>query len=123
MRASSLRRNTRLTSSAISGALGGCGRSSRANTSRSCGTVSAGIFFSQPLLLPHQEPQGQQRQRHVVVPAHPAAHLVLPPPPPPLARLQRLLDPVPPPVHLRPPLQRHPRRRIGQGVPGPRLPL
>ena len=59
MRASSFRRSTRLTSSAIRAALGGRGCSSRVNTSRNCGTVSAGIFPPEPALLQLQEPQRQ----------------------------------------------------------------
>src|SRR5438445_236179 len=48
MRASSLRRSTWLTSSAICRALGGGSRSSRANTARICGSVRAGVFPPQP---------------------------------------------------------------------------
>src|SRR5260370_17163850 len=127
MRASSLRRSTRLTSSAICSGLGGGVRNSRLNTCRSCATVNAGVFFSQPPPLQRQEPQGQQRQRHVVVPAHPTPHLVVrqadlplglpdpllppaapglparhhppPPSPPPLAHRP---PPLPPPPHLPP---------------------
>src|SRR5262249_55131210 len=80
-------------------------------------TVSAGFFFAQPQPLQDQEPQGQQRQRHVVVPAVPAAHLVVAQADLPLALLQELLDPVPLPVgvhHLR---QRHLGRRVAQRVP------
>src|SRR5438552_3886494 len=45
MRASSLRRSTRLTSSAIWPGLGGGCRNRRLNTCRTCGTVNAGVFF------------------------------------------------------------------------------
>jgi hypothetical protein len=57
MRASSFRRSTRLTCSAICFALGGFDCNKRANTSRSCGTVNAGIFFPPPLLVQLQKPQ------------------------------------------------------------------
>ena len=77
MRASSLRRSTRLTSSAICRRLGRGRRSSRVNTCRTCDTVRAGLFFPLSLSLERHKPQRQQRQRHVVVPAHPTAHLVL----------------------------------------------
>src|SRR5258708_35065828 len=101
MRASSFRRSTRLTSSAISAALGGRACSNRLNTSRNCGTVSAGIFPPEPPLLQVQEPQGQQRQRPVVVPAHPAPHLVLPQTHLAFAGAEQLLGPMPPAVDLR----------------------
>src|SRR5260370_2183778 len=94
MRASSLRRSTRLTSSAICSGLGGGVRNSRLNTCRSCATVNAGVFFSQPPPLQRQEPQGQQRQRHVVVPAHPTPHLVVRQADLPLGLLEHLLRPV-----------------------------
>src|SRR5437764_11447315 len=101
MRASSFRRSTWLTTSAIRSALGrGC-RSNSVNTARTCGTVTAGVFSPQPQPLHLQEPQRQQRQRHVVVPAHPTAHLVVPPPHPPPSLPPPLLPPLPRP--LRPP--------------------
>ena len=100
MRASSFRRSTRLTCSAISAALGGRGCSNRLNTSRNCGTVRAGFFPPKLPLLALQEPQGQQRQRHVVVPAHPAAHLVLPQPHLAFAGPEQLLGFVPPGVFI-----------------------
>src|SRR5579872_4086125 len=100
MRDSSFRRSTRLTCSAISAALGGRVCNSRLNTSRNCGTVSAGIFPPQLPLLPVQEPQRQQRQRHVVVPAHPTPYLVLPQPHFPFAGAEQLLGPMPPAVGL-----------------------
>src|SRR6266849_7411578 len=77
MRASSLRRNTRLISAAICVGPGGRGWSSRAKSWRICATVSAGGFFPHSVLLPNDEPQGQQRQRHVMVPTHPTAPLVV----------------------------------------------
>src|SRR5947209_12617412 len=100
MRASSLRRNTRLTSAAIWAAVGGLGWSRRANSVRSCGTVRAGIFFSQPAFLRLQEPQSQEREGHVVMPTHPRAHLVLPQSHLALAGPIQFLRPVPPAVHL-----------------------
>src|SRR5262249_35110194 len=117
MRASSLRRSTRLTSAAICPGLGGGCRSSRLNTSRSCATVNAGLFFPQPPPLDRQEPQRQQRQRHVVVPAHPAAHLVLTQTPLPLALLQDLLRPVPLTVGPHQPVPGLVPQGIAQGVP------
>src|SRR5438270_12292942 len=95
MRASSLRRSTRLTASATSSGSGGGSRSSWLNTCRTCGGASAGVFPPQPPPLQRHEPQRQQRQRHMVVPAHPAAYLVVRQPDLPLALLQDLLDPVP----------------------------
>src|SRR4051812_48380195 len=95
MRASSLRRSTRLISSTISARLGGGVRNRRVKISRTCCTVSAGFFFPQPLPLQDQEPQCQQRQRHVVMPALPAAHLVVVQAYLTIALLEDLLDPVP----------------------------
>src|ERR1700692_3517942 len=100
MRASSLRRSTRLTSSAIRAALGGSGRSSRANTSPICGTARAGISPPEPILLQDQEPQRQKRERHVVMPAHPTPHLVVTQAHLALARPEHLLDSVPATVGL-----------------------
>src|SRR5581483_8351028 len=49
---------------------------------RASGSVipSSPFFPPQPPLLQHQEPQGQECQRLVVVPAPPALHLVVPQP-------------------------------------------
>src|ERR1043166_7973044 len=121
MRASSVRRSTRLTCAAIWAALGGRGRSSWLNTSRSCGTVSAGIFPPKPPPLQLQEPQRQQRERYVVVPAHPRAHLVLPQPHLAFARPEQHLDLVPLAVDCRQLGQRHLRRRGTERVPDARL--
>src|ERR1700728_1252863 len=123
MRASSFRRNTRLTSAAIRSGLGGSGCNNRANTSRICGTVRVGIFPPQPTLFQDQEPQRQQGQSHVVVPAHPTPHLVVAQPHSPLPCLQHLLDPVSPTVCHHHPLQRHRRTGVGQRVPHLRLPV
>ena len=68
MRASSLRRKTRLTTAAISRAVGGRLRSSSVKIARICATVTAGIFPPHPPALQDEEPQGQKRQRHVVMP-------------------------------------------------------
>ena len=95
MRASSLRRSTPLTTSATRAGLGLGSWSSSVKIARTWGTVTAGVFPPQPQPLGLQEPQGQKRQRHVVVPAHPAAHLVVPQPHLPFARLQQFLDAVP----------------------------
>src|SRR5436309_10613801 len=99
MRDSSLRRSTRLTAAATRSGLGAGSFSNSVKTARTWGTVSAGVFSPQPQPFGLQEPQGQQRQRHVVVPAHPAAHLVVRQPDLLLALLQPLLDAVPRPVH------------------------
>src|ERR1035438_8280350 len=107
MRASSLRRSTRLTSSAIRAALAGSGCNSRANTSRISGTVRAGIFPPEPILLQNQEPQRQQRKRHVVMPTHPTPHLVVTQAYLALARLENLFDSVPVTVGLDHSGQRH----------------
>src|SRR5262245_12136875 len=77
MRASSLRRRTRLTCAAISALLGGCGCKSRETISRTWDTVRAGVFSPQLPFLQLQKPQGQQRERHVVIPTHPAPHLIM----------------------------------------------
>ena len=68
MRASSLRRKTRLTASAISRAVGGRLRSNSVKIARICATVTAGVFPPHPPAFQDEEPQGQQRQRDVVVP-------------------------------------------------------
>src|SRR5437870_10271611 len=101
MRDSSLRRSTALTNSAIRSAFGRGSLSSSVNTARTCGTVSAGVFPPEPQPRGLHEPQGQQRQGHVVVPARPATHLIVRQPHLLLAFLQPLLDAVPRPVHPR----------------------
>src|SRR3954447_3519199 len=95
MRASSLRRKTRPTDSAISHAVGGRLRSNSVKIARICATVTAGVFPPHPPTLQDEEPQGQQRQRDVVMPAHPTADLVMSQAHLPLALLQHLLDLVP----------------------------
>src|SRR5688572_22843558 len=118
MRDSSLRRSTRLTSSAICSGLGAGLLSSRLNTCRSWLAETTTFFPPDPAPLQPQEPQSQQRQGHVVVPAVPAPHLVLPQPHLPLALLKRLLGPVP--LTARPdrlPQAAHPLPRVGQPVP------
>src|SRR5262245_56441464 len=118
MRASSLRRSTWLTTSAIrlGLALGSCCRSVK--IARTCGPVTAGAFSppAQPLGL--QEPQGQQREGHMVVPTDPTAHLVVPQPDLLLALAQQLFHPMPRPVRLR---HLAPLRLpgIAQRIPGP----
>ena len=107
-----------MTTSAIRSGLGAGDRSSRVKISRTCDTVTAGVFPPDPQPLQDQEPQRQQRQRHVVVPAHPAPHLVLPQPDFPLRRAEHLLDPVPrepDPDQLG---QRHLRAGVAQRVIG-----
>jgi hypothetical protein len=66
MRVSSLRRSTRLISAAICPGLGGRFRNSRVKISRVWATVSADFFSAEPMPLQDQEPQGQQRQGHLV---------------------------------------------------------
>ena len=44
---------------------------------RTCGSVMAGVFFFRPPSLDGQEPSGQQAERHVVLPAHPVANLII----------------------------------------------
>src|SRR6266404_991576 len=116
MRVSSLRRSTWLTTSATRAALGLGSWSNSVKIARTCGTVTAGVFSPQPQPLGLQEPQRQQRQRHVVMPAHPTAHLVVVQPDLALALLEHLLDPVAGRMH-----PRHlatPRLpRVGQRVP------
>ena len=91
MRASSLRRSTWLTTSAIRAGPGLGSRSSSVKSCRTWGTVTAGVFSPQPLPLDLEEPQGQQRQGHVMMPAHPTADLVVPQAHLPLGLLQQLL--------------------------------
>src|SRR5919109_1584598 len=60
----------------------GCGGASGAkctcNTLRTRGSVLAVlVFFPKPPFLQHQEPKGQHRHGHVVVPTTPATHLVV----------------------------------------------
>src|SRR4051812_44674815 len=98
MRDSSLRRNTALTTAVIRSTLGLGSFSSSVNTARTCGTVRAGVFPPQSQPLGLQEPQGQQRQRHVMAPAYPTAHLIVRQTHLLLALLQPLLNPVPRPM-------------------------
>lgn len=77
MRASSLRRSTRLTSAAISASVAGRFPSSAVKIARTCDTVKAGVFPPHPPPLQDQEPQRQEAQRDMVMPAHPAAHLIM----------------------------------------------
>ena len=78
MRASSLRRKTRRTASAISRAVGGCLRSSSVKIARICDTVTAGVFPPHPSALQDEEPQRQQGQRDMVMPATPFKVFVSP---------------------------------------------
>src|SRR3954469_15855928 len=107
MRASSLRRSTSLTFSAIRAALGRGSRSNSVNSARTCGTVTGGFFFPQPPPLQLQEPPRQQRQRHVVLPAHPRPHLVVVQPHLLVPFTEQLLRPRPLPVRPHPRRQRH----------------
>src|SRR5262249_4397839 len=123
MRASSFRRSPRLTCPAMSALLGGCGCKSRDTISRTWGTVSAGVFFPQLSLLPFQEPQGQHRERHVVMPTHPTAHLIMTQPRFPFAGGEQLLCAVPPTVNGHDLNHRHIGRCVRQRVPRLRLPI
>src|SRR2546421_10584129 len=59
------------------GSGGGGGLSNPCNRRRTSGNVRpSATFFPQPPGLQLQEPQGQQHQGHVVVPAQPATDLV-----------------------------------------------
>src|ERR1051326_2546579 len=120
MRASSLRRSTWLTTSATRAGLGLGSRSSSVKMVRTCGTVTAGVFPPQAEAFQMQEPQGHQRQGHVVVPADPAAHLVVRQADFALAVLEQLLDVVPRPVGLGQ-LPAAGVAVVAQGVPGLRL--
>src|SRR6266702_183502 len=121
MRASSVRRSTRLTSFAIWLALGGSGRSRQAMICRSCGTVTAGFFPPQPVFLLDQEPQSQQRQGHVVVPAHPTPQFVMVQPYLAFACLQQFFDVMTPTVDAHHLFQGRRDRRVRKRVPGLRL--
>ena len=85
---------------------GGC-CNSRVRISRTCGTVAAGVFFSHRQTLQAQEPQRQQRQRHVMMPADVTANLVMIQAGLALAVLQHLLNLVSSSVGPNPVLQRH----------------
>src|SRR2546421_13014309 len=120
MRASSLRRNTLLTTTAIAAALGrGC-RSNSVKIARTCAGVTAGVFPPQLQSLQLEEPQRHQRQGHMVMPTHPTADFVVIQADLLVALREQLLDPVPRPMHLR---HLPPPRRVGvaQRVPGSRL--
>src|SRR4051812_1776006 len=121
MRDSSLRRSTRLTCSAICSGLGGGSRRSWLKICRTWGGVTAGVFSPQPAPLQRQEPQRHKCQGHVVVPAHPATHFVVPQAALAFPFLEPLLDPVPlamPPPQGGPPLL---PAGIADGVPRLRL--
>ncbi len=66
---------------------------------QACDAVIAGVSPPDPPTLQAQEPQRQERQRHVVVPADPAPDLVVIQPGFAVARLEELLDPVPLSLH------------------------
>src|SRR4051794_16576721 len=120
MRASSLRRSTWLTTAAIRSTLALGSRSSSVKIARTCAPVTAGVSPPPPQALHLQEPQGQQRPRHVMVPPHPTPHLVMTQPHFALAFFQQLLHVVPLPMHLR--QHRAPFvPRVAQGVPRPRF--
>src|SRR5262249_30053641 len=117
MRASSFRRNTLLTSSAIRAAVGGLGESKRAKTSRICGTVNAGVFPPQQISLKLQEPQGQDRQRQVVVPAPPRADFIMIQTDLAFPRAEQLFGAMPSAMHLDQLRQRNLGRGVRQRVP------
>ena len=97
----------------VSASRGWAGSVTDSNT-RTCGTVSAGAIPPQSAAQPHQEVLGQQRHRQVMMPAHPAAHLVVGQPHLVLALLDGLLHR---PAHPQQPHQRRRRcvrRRVAQ---------
>src|SRR5216683_2843071 len=118
MRASSLRRSTALTSAAICAGLGGGFRNRRVKISRICGTVTAGFFFADPVSLQDHKPQGQQRQRHMVVPPLPTADFVVIQADLAVALLEDLLRLVPLPVGVGYLDQGDLRDGVAQRVPG-----
>src|SRR5262249_54022210 len=103
--------------------LGAGTRSIRVKISLTCDTVTAGVFPPDPPPLAAEEPQRQQRERHVVVPADPAPDLILPQPALALARPEYLLDPVPGEPDPDQLLERHLRPGVAQGVMHPGLRL
>src|SRR3954452_7448947 len=80
------------------------------SSGRTWGTVSAGVFFPQPAAEPDEEVLRQQGHGGVVVPAAPAAHLVMVEPAFVLRLLAGLLD--------RPAQAQQPDQRLGRGVGG-----
>ena len=81
----------------------------------------AGVFFSKPPLLLTQEPQCQERKRHVVVPADPTANLIMRQADFTLGFVKNLFDAMP----LAMDTHQHfdVRRAVAQRVPGSRLGL
>src|SRR5918992_1153922 len=77
---------------------------------RTWGTVNAGVFSPQPAAEPDEEVLRQERHGGVVVPAAPAAHLVVVQPQLLLALLDRLLH--------RPAQPEQPDQRLRRGVRG-----
>src|SRR4051794_30689830 len=75
---------------------------------RTCGTVSAGVSPPQPVAEPDEEALRQQRHGGVVVPAAPAAHLVVVQPQLGLRLLDGLLH--------RPAQPQQPDQRLGRGL-------
>src|SRR5207249_4303168 len=122
MRASSLRRGTRLMTAAMRVGPAAGSRSNSVKIVRTCGTVTAGVFPPQAAALQLREPQRQQRQRDVMMPAGPAPHFVVRQADRAFAFLEQLFDAVPGRMDAR---QNGPLGlpRIAQGVPGPRLGL
>ena len=79
--------------------------------------TESGAFFPQRPVLLHQEPQGHQACRHVVVPPAPCPHLVVVEANLALGVLERLLDQVPSrrcPHHL---IQRRVQWSVGEKEP------
>ena len=91
---SSLRRSTRLTASAISRAVGGAAEQFREDRPH-LRHGDRWSFPPHPPAFQDEEPQRQERQRDVVMPAHPTADLVVGQAHLPLPLLQHFLDLVP----------------------------
>ena len=95
MRVSSLRCSTVVMVAAMVCAVGAGCCSRRLNSSRTWGTVIAGVFFPHTPSLQHQEPDRQQRQRDVMMPTHPTAGFVMIQPDFAVAELKQFFDPMP----------------------------
>src|SRR5579884_1687761 len=94
-----------------------CRTSSRcASSARTSGIVICGSFFPQSLPLQPQKPQGQHRQRGVMMPTAPAPRLILVQTAFSFACLEALLDRPVAATHLGQLLQRLPRRRVAAMV-------
>src|SRR5437773_11957989 len=90
--------------------------SSPASSSRTCGTVVAGVcIFSPPGFL-RQEPGRQEGERLMVMPSFPCPYLIVRQPRLTLGTLQAFLDPMLRLEHPRELAQRRAHRRVRQQV-------